>query len=62
MKPRPRLYPSYTLAELKSWTNLEEATAKKVAEEIAARENGASTPKITPQITGGLTIPCIGRM
>ena len=58
---RKRIFPAYTLNELKSWTDLDAETAKKVAEEIAAREAG-SVARITPQIEGGRVISRIGRM
>ena len=58
---RKRLFPAYTLDELKSWIGLDDETAKKVAEEIEAREAG-SVARITPQIEGGRVISRIGRM
>ena len=58
---RKRLFPAYTLDELKTWTGLDAETAEKVAEEIAARKAG-SVARITPQIEGGRVISRIGRM
>ena len=58
---RKRLFPAYTLDEIKTWTDLDAETAKKVAAEIAAREAGA-VARITPQIEGGRVISRIGRM
>lgn len=58
---RKRLFPSYTLAEIKSWKGLDEATAKKVAEEIEAREAGSAN-KRTPQIAWGVPMARVGRM
>lgn len=46
-------YPSYTLAELKSWLNdpkVPDATKEKARTEIAARESGKSKQKKTPQV------------
>lgn len=51
-----RMFPSYTLADLKRWLtdpNVPEATKEKARAEIQARESGASTTKVTPQIESG---------
>jgi hypothetical protein len=48
-----RMFPSYTLAELKAdlgKTTLSPETRAKMQQEIAARESGASQVKVTPQV------------
>jgi hypothetical protein len=62
---RKRLYPSYTLKDLKGWVEKGELSGEKLAqvkEEIAARESGASQVRVTPQIEGGKVQTKIGRM
>lgn len=51
-----RMYPSYTLADLKKWLdnpNLDPQTRAKAEAEIKAREEGTSKTRTTPQIMGG---------
>lgn len=51
-----RTFPAYTTDELKSQLsdpNLSEAQKEKMRAEIAARESGASKPRVIPQLRGG---------
>jgi len=59
-----RMYPGYTTVQLKEFVKKESdpETKKKMEAEIAARESGASTVRVTPQILGGKPVNKIGRM
>ena len=59
--PSTRKFPSYTLANLKAWVAEGRGTPE-IEAEIAAREAGASTVTVTPQLKGGTQVPRIGRM
>jgi hypothetical protein len=48
---RKRMFPAYTLAELKAMTERDPETAKKIEEEIKAREDGSSVHVPTPQVS-----------
>ncbi len=58
--PHKRLYPAYTLDQLKKFHA--EKPHPLMAAEIAAREAGVSRVNVTPQIQGGMPIPRLGRM
>jgi hypothetical protein len=56
-----RKYPSMTTAQLREWVGSGSATPLAV-EELAKRDSGESTVRVTPQIVGGKVQTKIGRM